>query len=139
VFNNRVFENTCPKQMFGSVFLPQPPGCEATGVPESHQNHLPITNWNIDGPDIANILRANHFDPRNVDPSISNGGVNVTITTVGRAKATIFGPSTSPSYPDDKSIIIAIFQTGDFNYYIVLSANDGTVLNRGGFPVLYPP
>jgi hypothetical protein len=148
---NTTFANGCPASQ-GGFQPPPPPGCELTEVPEPHQYHLPITDWNIDGLDIANILRDNHFDPRVIVASTTEGVVYATITTFGRAKVTTPKPgytndftrvlpqSSSLSYPDDKAIIVVTFfddhhNGGGADYYIILSANNGSVLDRGVFPV----
>lgn len=129
--------------------LPEMRCGQYTGEPEQPGRHLPIRNWRIDLPEILEALRNERF------PHSKRMGI--TITTVGRIKPpsrelNAEANQTSEITRQLKSLSendALITVTGWSNnqgskraHYIVIKADDGSVIARGDYtlsPVLKKP
>lgn len=114
---------------------------EPTGEIESHEKHLPVSNWIIDSKELARILKGNGMG--------SSRGGKIVVTTIGRLKSKYpaFSPKSIAGLADGQTVIefievgmsSASTNFGDVGQYVILNAKDGKIIAKGNYSLPPPP
>jgi hypothetical protein len=101
------------------------PNCgSATGQSEPRLRHLPLAGWKIDMGQLLRILKTNSY--------VSAGYSQVTVTTAGRAAATMSGPvARLAALVPAQAVILVREATAPRYHFIFVNATTGAVIDKG--------